>query len=630
MRLTQAAVYSLLILLLSQFLVGCNPDFSGMAERRMQYARKGLGDIEIVAMQNQVPEKGFLNGIMLAAEEINQRPNKLLGRNLKVHIEQDSATYEDSKATIHRIIANPRISAVLGHRRSSIAIPASVVYERGQLVFLTPFATAKNLTGHNFKYVFRMAPSSAVMSDQLANVAKLLGYKRIVILYARDDLNREMAFLFEDAAIKQGIKLIKSSSFFAKENNYRPIISQFSNEDFDAVFIASNAEPAAKMAKQLREMGVEQPILGSGALSKPSYSENAGDKAAEKTIVPSLYSLATPSTLNAAFIAKYRKKYQQDPDQNAAQGYDSVMILARAIQRAGSTLPPLLSSTLHYMPAWVGVTGIHAFDQHGELLGKKYLFLAWDSGKWQHLPALHVPYLIERFIANSKTKPRTDYQLVFAERMHDDDHKTYLLDLAHEMLKFRRIGIIYENNAAGRKASGYNLLKTLSERKFVQVVDCQIPFSLISDEEIKRELIACYGKLSLNVDAIFVPTYHGIDPKLLRRLNSSLRFFQTLAISLDPLNDDPNVSLLLEKRTDVNAEGMGSMQIYSELLNNLKVHEFAERMKGLPELTVNLGNLQYYDLNTAPILDLSPDRYLYSETSELSTTPAGNGTEQKP
>ncbi|MGB3916595.1 MAG: ABC transporter substrate-binding protein [Thiothrix litoralis] len=609
-------LFPILLCLPALWLTGCNPDYEHMAKQRLAFSKKNQGDIHIAAIQD-TNKTAFLNGILLAAEEINQRPGKLLGRNVQVHIEQDGEDFESSKSTIRRITANPKITAVLGHRQSGVVIPASVIYERSQVIFMPPFSTAKGLTGHNFQYVFRMIPGNTVIAEQLSSVAKTLGYQKIVLLYARDEISRELAFLVEDTVIKQNIEIISSSSFFEKESNYRPIISEFSSKGFDAVFIAAPPAPAATMVRQLREMGVNQPVLGSDLLNSKDYLQIAGESS-QNTIIPDVYSPQKNNPIIQNFIKRYQDKYSVEPDFNAAQGYDSLMLLAAGIEKAGSTLPTLLSSTLHYMPAWVGVTGIHAFTGSGELRGKKYFFKVWQNNAWHPLPSIEIPYLLGRFEANleqkqTKQSPTPPFSEIFAKRMDEDDHKIFLLVLAQKILQFKRIGIIYENTEEGRKAAGYPLLEALSKHKKVQITECEIAFSLLGKEDTERALVACYGKLSLNSDALFIPSFRGIDAKLLQRLNRSLTFFKIPAVSLDESNTDPHITLVLNKRANVNQDGTGEMQVYSSLLKNLKVHELAERLKGLPEISVNLANMQRYGLPDRPILLLSPDHYLQSD-----------------
>lgn len=607
----------LIIILSSVLLSGCSPDYAAMAAQRLEVARKNSGDIEIVAIQD-MEKTGFINGVMLAADEINQRPEKLLGRSIKVNIEPDAKTFQEVKPTVRRIAANPRITAVLGHRKSGIATPASVIYEKSQIIFMPPIATSKELTDHDFQYLFRMIPNNEVMSGQLVSVAKSLGYKKIAMLYTRDDLSRELAFLFEESSVKQNIELVQSSSFFEDEEDYRSVISQFSDKTFDAFFIAASDKPAGKMVRQLREMGMNQPVIGRHSLRSTNYIKLAG-KAAENTIVPTVLPMDNHNPLAKTFIAHFKTKYEAEPDYEAAQGYDSVMLLANVIQQAGSTVPSLLSSTMHYMPAWEGVTGLHAFDNHGELRGKVYLFEAWQEGQWHSLPAIQVPFLVQRFEQGIREKygPShllTNFSEVFAEPLHDEEHNIYLLDLAQEILQFKRIGIIYENTSDGREIAGYNLLKALTARKDLKMVSCEVTFSALSKAATEKAVIGCYGKLALTADAMLVSPYPNVDPALIRNLNKNLELFKIPAISVDSRNNNLGASLILDNRSDINLRGIGGMQVYSGLLNNLKVHEFAERMKGLPEITINLLGMQAYGLSDKPILDLSPDNYIYPDS----------------
>ena len=596
-----------------------NPDFEGMAEARQQFARTSKGDITVVALQD-AGRSDYLKGVQLAAEQINDSPEKLLGRSIDIRIEQDGTNFDNSKSTIRRVVADPSVVAVLGHRSSSIAIPASVIYEKSQMLFLPSFATGNSLTGHNFKYVFRMAPNNEVMAKQLASLAKLLGYKKIVILYARNDLSRELAFLFEEASLKQDIQLIKRSSFFESNDNYRSVISHFTNDPFDAIFLASSGRAAAKMAIQLREMGIDKPILGSDSLSSQTYGEIAKD-AADKTIVPSLYLANAVNQRNQDFIQAYQDKYYDKPDYNAAMGYDSLMLLANTIKHARSTSPALLSSSLRFMSAWVGQTGIHAFDTSGELLGKKYYFKTWRSGELVDLPAVHVNYLLKRFEESivppeDTSKTITNFTEQLSQRMHEDDHNLYLLDLAHEILHFKSIGVIFENTEVGRKLSGYDLLQGLAKRKGVEVVKCEIAFSLLTPEEIEKSMVSCYGKLSLNSEAMFITKPRGIDKELAKKLNLGLIFFKIPTIALGDRNDDLNVTLVLKKRSDINKT---SVTAFNGLLNGQKVHEFSGKLTGLPELSVNLENLQLFGLADAPVLNLSPDNYLHFENGLIGS-----------
>lgn len=613
----QLLLFSFIIL----FTSGCSPSFEKMAERRFEYAKKNTGDIYIAAIDTyNSPDSSFINGAQLAAEIINQRPNKLIGRSLKIEAAQDGRTFKESKTTIERITSNPKIVAAIGHGSSSIAVPASALYERSQLILLSSFSTIKGLTGHGFKYIFRMSPNAQVMADQLASVAKTLNYKKIIILHARGDVYRELAFLFEDATLSSKIDILKRLSFFEKSEDYRSIISQFNDKPFDAIFIAAPTNASALMAKQLREMGLNQPILGGDALNSSDYYEVA-QQAANNTIVPSLYNPKSNNKMVQDFIKQYKKKYKEEPNNVAAQAYDSVMLLANAIKEANSTLPSSLTSTLHYMPAWVGATGLHAFNPNGEIQGKKYLFKVWKSGVGsgtkQELPAIHIPYLLERFAENMNGgKPSEESSSLinkFSKKMHEDDHKVILLELAQEILTFKNIGLIYEATEEGKKVANHALIEKMVNKQDIKLSSCIIPFSILHENQYNKSITSCYGKLSLGIDALYTSPIPSNDNKHINYLNKSLAFFKIPAISLDKRNKDNNISLVLQNRPDINVRGTGKMKVYNGLLNNMKVHQFSEKMINLPHITVNLNNLHKYGISDKAILDLSPDDYLYSD-----------------
>ena len=594
-------------------LPACSPNFDNMAEQRLAWARQAKGPIKIVAVGNEA-QSNFIKGILLAAEEINRSKEKLLGRELVIQEEEDGASFEKSKPLIRRIAADPTVTAVIGHRSSSIAIPASVLYERSQVIFFPPFSTAKTLTGHGFKYVFRMAPNNDIMAKQLASASSILGYKKMVILYGRTDLSRELAFMFEDAALKQGIEFTKRSSFFEADTNYRDIISQINVEAFDAIFISSGSTSAARMAQQLRGMGINTPIVGTDSLNNLNYGALAGE-ASNKTLIPSLYQSDRDDKIVLGFKQRYLARFNVTPDYNAAQGYDSLRLLASAIKRSGSTLTPLISSTLHFMPAWVGVTGIHSFDQSGDIQGKKYFFKTWREGKLVSLPALHSNYFLGRFEATlkeryAKEREVTEFTKVFSQRMHEDDNKLHLLDLAQEVLQFKRIGVIYEDTEKGRKIANHSLLQSLVKQKNLKLENCKISFDILTPAEIKDAILSCYGKLSLSADAIFIPDKIPTNPGYQEQLNAGLAFFKIPTITLNNRNTDPHISLVLGTRKDINETTIG---YFNGLLNGQKIHEFAEHLRKMPEITANLTDLQNIGIPDEPILLLSPDRYIQTE-----------------
>ena len=186
----------------------------------------------------------------------------------------------------------------------------------------------------------------------------------------------------------------------------------------------------------------------------------------------------------------------------------------------------------------------------------------------------------------------------------------HLLELAQTILKFKRIAVIHEDSENGRRVSDFNLIKQVGERNGFEVADCLIPFAELSRSQIERKLVTCYGKLALSTDTQYISPFGSLNQALVNKLNRILPLFKSSSLSLDSRQANINPSLLLDKRSDVDPLGLGDMQVYRSLLNNIKVQELAESLYDMPEIAINLKELEKSDVPNEALLDLSHDAFL--------------------
>jgi ABC-type branched-subunit amino acid transport system substrate-binding protein len=376
-------------------LAGCGPFFDENAERRSLYAKQSDGPV-VIALVDGDTDTGFVNGVRLAIKEVMSSQGGILGRPVELIVRPGADNFDDLRPTIQRIANNPAVTAALGHAHPGVAVPASVIYERSRVLFMPAFDTTEELTRHGFNFVLRMLPDNRVMAAQTASVADLFGYKRIVVLHQAGDYDRDTAYLFEDLARFFGIDVPFHGSFFSAEPNYRRLINEFGGADFDAIFLAADTEPGARMLRQLRELGIRKPVLGSLKLNLGPLRE-LSKEAGDLTIVPTVFGPDGNNPLRQRFAESYLKTFGIESSQSAAQGFDSVKILAEIIRRAGSTEPRALANTAHFTGPMAGVTGIYAFDEAGNLKGKSYRFQVLRRGRWEPLPGMDLPFLLQRF-----------------------------------------------------------------------------------------------------------------------------------------------------------------------------------------------------------------------------------------
>jgi len=93
------------------------------------------------------------------------------------------------------------------------------------------------------------------------------------------------------------------------------------------------------------------------------------------------YDVNSPSPENQAFVRKFRARYGRPPDTWAAQGYDALRILAKAVKDTGSLNPLDLSYSIRYMDPWEGANGRYKFDGTGELDDKPLYLNQYRNGE---------------------------------------------------------------------------------------------------------------------------------------------------------------------------------------------------------------------------------------------------------
>lgn len=324
----------------------------------------------------------FFEGAELAAHEINSAGG-VLGRWLKTVRHDDEDKREDMVVAARNLAADPDLVAVIGHASSSVAAVSSVVYEYRKVVFIAPAATSNDLTVHDFKYVFRIIPDNKALAGFVANFCQNEGWQRMAIIHTRDDYGSELGESFRKDAVKRGIRLIARISFPRNRTNVRDLVSSLRGESLDAIFFGGTGDDAARLLIQLREMGIQTPLIGGDGLVTPKLWSLAGP-AANGTVMPTVLQLANPQAV--IFTGHFYDRYHVTPTEWSAMGYDAVNLLVHAMQIGQVVNPTVVATILRYMPLWKGVTGDHQFSKTGNILRKQVYFKELYRGKFYLIP----------------------------------------------------------------------------------------------------------------------------------------------------------------------------------------------------------------------------------------------------
>jgi branched-chain amino acid transport system substrate-binding protein len=355
------------------------------SEERFSRAEKGKGNIVVGLIWDDYSEHSdFDEGADVAVEELNGKGG-VLGRKIRM-VKYDEESLFTGGQVARRFARNPDMVAVIGHMYDDNATAASVVFERNQMVFLAPFATIPDLTGCGLKYVFRNNPTDTDYAREIAKVMKSRGHERVLIIDDNTLYGRALSKLLYSEANRQGLKIAnhRSYSYRSIDQDFRPFIAALKELQFDTIFLAANMPLAAKLIKTAFQMGLRTPVFGGDALESSELWGIAGP-AAEGTVIPTTYNPHLPDPVIDFFKSRFFEKNKRYPGVDAAQGYDSMHLLAFSFEKSQSIVPLSVSSTMHFLENWHNVRGTYSLTQTGDEKGMPIYFKILRQGKFEFL-----------------------------------------------------------------------------------------------------------------------------------------------------------------------------------------------------------------------------------------------------
>jgi branched-chain amino acid transport system substrate-binding protein len=220
--------------------------------------------------------------------------------------------------------------------------------------------------------------SSEKIARSLAKMTVALGYRRYALVWEEDAYGEDLAYEYRISMDGLDTQLVYRASFARERADYRLIVNELKGIDADVIFFAGLEPWAGDFIRAARSVGVKSAIIGAFS-DTPDMRKHAGP-AIEGAMYIDMYSPVSDNPESQAFVRKFHARYGRDPDTWAAQGYDTLHILAKAVQATGSANPLDLSYAVRYMDRWEGANGEYKFDGRGELADKPIYLNVFRNG----------------------------------------------------------------------------------------------------------------------------------------------------------------------------------------------------------------------------------------------------------
>ena len=295
------------------------------------------------------------DGVRLAAKEINAAGG-INGNKIVLVERDDEAKNERGVQIAQELINNEKVVATLGFINTGVSLAAQRFYQDAKIPVMNNVATGtivtKQFPNAAENYIFRNAAADNIQAPMIAKEAvEKRGLKKVAILADSTNYGQLGREDLEKALKTYGVTPVAEEKFNIGDVDMTSQLLKAKNAGAEVILTYAIGPELAQIANGMAKLGWKKPMIGSWTLSMASFIDTAGKNGNGATMPETFIQNPATTPKRKAFVDAYLKDFKPKngiiaSPVSAAQGYDSVYLLAAAIKQANSTEGPKILAAL--------------------------------------------------------------------------------------------------------------------------------------------------------------------------------------------------------------------------------------------------------------------------------------------
>lgn len=331
------------------------------------------------------------NGAKLAVEAINDAGGikSLGGAKLELVSADSQGKPEVGQSEAQRVIQEGAVG-IVGTYQSAVSANVATVAERNKVPFIIDISVADSILNQGYKYTFRVQPSATVIGEEgaqyLFDMSTAAGQpvKKAAFLHEQGPFGSGVRDAFTRRATELGFEVGPAISYDAASvADLTTAVTQVKGSGADVIAVAGYYRDGVLVAKAVD--AVKPPVnavygVANGAFDLPQFPKEVA--AAAEGYFDANYHPDFTKDATKAFADLYKQRYNDDIRTGAVLSYDSVRVLADAIERAKSTEPAKIRDAVAQtnLESLMAQSGPIAFDEKGENKGAIPILMQVQDG----------------------------------------------------------------------------------------------------------------------------------------------------------------------------------------------------------------------------------------------------------
>lgn len=278
------------------------------------------------------------NGAQIAVDEINAAGG-INGKQIEYRFEDDQNDAEKA-VNAYNTLKDWGMQMLVGTTTTAPCIAVAGKTASDNVFQITPSASSPDVLSSGNGNVFQVCftdPNQGVASAQYIAENKLA--TKIGIIYDSSDVySSGIEEKFEAEAKTQGLNIVSKAAFTAdSKTDFGTQLQKAKDAGADLLFLPIYYQEASIILKQADTMGYKPKFFGVDGMDGILTVENFDTKLAEGVMLLTPFAADAKDKTVQNFVKTYKEKYEDTPNQFAADSYDAVYALKAAIEESKAT-----------------------------------------------------------------------------------------------------------------------------------------------------------------------------------------------------------------------------------------------------------------------------------------------------
>lgn len=317
-------------------LTGCGSNSSSLSKKDAD--KYYIGGIGPTTGATAIYGTAVKNGAQIAVDEINAAGG-INGKQIEYRFEDDQNDAEKA-VNAYNTLKDWGMQMLVGTTTTAPCIAVAGKTASDNVFQITPSASSPDVLSSGNGNVFQVCftdPNQGVASAQYIAENKLA--TKIGIIYDSSDVySSGIEEKFEAEAKTQGLNIVSKAAFTAdSKTDFGTQLQKAKDAGADLLFLPIYYQEASIILKQADTMGYKPKFFGVDGMDGILTVENFDTKLAEDVMLLTPFAADAKDKTVQNFVKTYKEKYEDTPNQFAADSYDAVYALKAAIEESKAT-----------------------------------------------------------------------------------------------------------------------------------------------------------------------------------------------------------------------------------------------------------------------------------------------------